>query len=79
MHWGSAETQQLWTNTSREALALYDGHGHRVKELTALQEAFGDRPRREVGASVVRLGTSPQDLLCLSVDGKMHLFGPEQC
>ncbi len=77
VHWHGAEADLIWTNTSRDALALYDGHGRRDKELPALQAVFGERPRRDVQASVVRLGTDPRDLMCLKVDGKMHLFAPE--
>jgi hypothetical protein len=78
VRWRKREAQLIWTNTSREALALYDGYGRRVKELPALQAAFGERPRREVTASVVRLGTDAADLLALTIEGRMLLYAPQE-
>ena len=66
----------LWTNTSRQVQALYDGHGQKVKALTELVQAYGDGPRKDVVTTVIRRGTDPRELLALGSGGKLHLFGP---
>jgi hypothetical protein len=75
--WGDPDAQLIWTNTTRQAMALYDGYGRRVKELTELQHLYGERMRREVSARVVKAGTNPADLMALTVDGRtLFLFAP---
>lgn len=78
--WGSAGHRLLWTNTSAQAQALWDGHGNRVKQLPALSETWGNRMSREVGrrGAPVRIGTDPVEYLTLTVDGIMHVFGPDE-
>ena len=67
----------LWTNTSRQVQALYDGFGRQVKALTELTRAYGDGPRMEVTTSVIRRSDDPRELLALGSGGKLRLFGPE--
>jgi hypothetical protein len=67
----------LWTNTSRQVQALYDGFGRQVKALTELTRAYGDGPRMTVSATVVRRGREPRELLALGSQGKLRLFGPD--
>jgi hypothetical protein len=66
----------MWMNTTREAMGLHDGYGRRVKKLPARQQVHGGRMRREVVAGTARLGEDATELLCLTVDGKMSMFGP---
>jgi len=73
--WGNSEEQLIWTNTSGQVQALYDGHGRCVKVLHELQKLWGNRMRRDVGISVTRMGDDPTELLCLAFDGKMYAFG----
>ena len=75
--WGDSETQLLWVNTSEHANALYDGCGHKVKDLDAIRELRRGRMAGEVRSSVERLGEDPRDLLCVTVDDTMHVFAPE--
>ncbi len=76
--WGRRREQLIWTNTSREAMAFYDGYGQRVKTLTEIQRMVGDHMRREIGAGVVRLGSEPSDLLGVTVEGRLYLFSSEE-
>jgi len=76
--WGEREEQLIWTNTSARAQALYDGHGRRVKELAKLQSIFGDRVRKDVGPAVIRMGADSTEYLTLTVDGRMHIFKPQE-
>ena len=78
--WGSEGHKLIWTNTSRDAQALWDGHGRRVKRLPALSRVWGDRMGREVGrgGSPLRMGRYEGDYLTLTVDGAMHVFGPDE-
>jgi hypothetical protein len=57
-------------------LALWDGYGRRVKDLPELRRVYGGRMRKDVGASVIRMGTDPTEYLTLTVDGRVHVFGP---
>ena len=75
--WGKRREQLIWTNTSREAMAFYDGYGRRVKTLSEIQRMLGDRMRREIGARTVRLGRESRELLAVTIEGKMCLFAPE--
>jgi outer membrane protein assembly factor BamB len=78
--WGKAGHRLIWTNTSRDAQAFYDGHGRLVKRLPELSRIWGNRMNREVGraGSPVRIGTDPTDYLTLTVDGVLHVFGPAE-
>ena len=71
-----ADRDVLWVNGTGAGQAFYDGYGRKIKELRALRELWGDRMRRDVRAAVVRLGRDPTDLLAVTIDGTMHLFGP---
>ena len=75
--WGDSETQLIWTNTSGPVQAFYDGYGRRVKELTELQRLWGNRMRRDVQTTVIRMGSDPAELLAMTVEGKLHAFGPQ--
>jgi hypothetical protein len=66
----------LWTNTSRDAQALYDGYGQRVKALPAISMIYGDHPRMRVITSVIHMGNDPREYLALGCDQKLHIFGP---
>ena len=66
----------LWTNTSRQVQALYDGHGQKVKTLTPLMQAYGEGPRKDVVTTVIRRGDDPRELLAVGSGGRLHLFGP---
>ncbi len=76
VRWGCASRDLIWFNTSAAVQGLYDGFGRRVLALPELSRLWGRHPRREVMAFSARLGTDPRDLLCLGVDGKLHVFGP---
>ena len=78
--WGKAGCRLIWTNTSRDAQAFYDGCGRLVKRLPELSKVWGDRMNREVGrgGSPVRIGNDPTDLLTLTVGGIVHVFGPAE-
>ena len=54
----------------------YDGYGRRVKELTELRRFWGERITN-VSARPIRMGKDTTDYLCLSLDGRMYVFGPE--
>ena len=75
--WGDTEVQHIWANTSGPIQSLYDGFGRRVKVLSELRRLWGDRMRREVGTTVVRMGTEPTQYLCLVLDNKLYAFGPQ--
>ncbi len=75
--WGDAETQLIWTNTTGPVQALYDGYGRKVRDLRQVRRLWGERMRRDVQTSVIRLGTDPTEYLCLTVDGVLYAFGPE--
>ena len=74
VRWG--EDTFIWMNTSGAAQSFYDGYGRRVKELTELKRLWGNRMRRDVGTSVARMGDDTAEFLCLTVEGKMYVFGP---
>jgi len=76
--WGNSEEQLIWTNTSGQVQAFYDGYGRRVKVLHKLQKLWGNRMRRDVGISVTRMGNDSTELICLAFDGKMYAFGPKE-
>lgn len=77
VRWGDGEAQLIWTNTSAQAQALYDGYGRCVKELPALRRLWGQRPRRAVGGQPLRLGDDGVEYLGLTLDGQTQVFGPE--
>jgi hypothetical protein len=66
----------IWANTTGPVQALYDGYGHKVKDLPALRELWGKRMKRDVQTNVLRFGTDPTEHLCLTVDGVLYAFGP---
>ncbi|OQB40559.1 MAG: hypothetical protein BWY06_01134 [Candidatus Latescibacteria bacterium ADurb.Bin168] len=76
--WGKAGHKLIWTNTSRDAQLFFDGYGRLVKRLPELSRVWGDRMNRDVGrgGSPIRIGTDPTDLLTLTVEGVVHVFGP---
>ena len=74
--WGNRDEQLIWTNTTGPVQALYDGHGRRVKPLPELSRLWGDRMRSDVRTFTARMGTDPQELLCIAVDGRLYAFGP---
>lgn len=74
--WPGADAQLIWTDTSARAQALYDGHGRRVRELTALRNVWGGHMRSEVSPAAVRIGDDGVTYLTLTLDGVMHVFAP---
>ena len=66
-----------WVNGTGEVQVFYEGHGRKIRELPALPRLRGDRMRRDVRTGVVRLGCDPTDFLSMTIEGTMHLFGPE--
>jgi outer membrane protein assembly factor BamB len=77
--WGSQGHKLLWTNTSSDSQAFWDGHGRLVKPLSALRETWGDRMRRDVGCVAgIRLGVDPTECIGMTVDSKLHVFGPDE-
>jgi len=77
IQWGDLDAQLIWVNTTGPVQAFYDGYGRCVKELTELRNLCADRLRTGFGVSANRMGTDTTDYLCLSLDGKMYVFGPE--
>ncbi len=75
--WGDPDEQLIWMNTSAEVQSLYNGHGQRVKVLNQLRDLWGNRMRRDVATSVLRMGDDPTELICLTLDGKTYAFGPK--
>ncbi len=75
--WGNREEQLIWSNTSAETQAFYDGHGRIVKDLPEIREAYGSRMRKDVVTSVVRIGEDPRDLLAIRTGGTLKVFGPD--
>ena len=73
--WGSGP-ELIWANTSAHAQAFYDGHGRLVKRLPIIEALWAGRMRRDVKTNVIRMGTDPRPLLCVTVDKKLHAFGP---
>ncbi len=78
--WGSAGHQLIWTNTSRDAQAFWDGYGRRVKRLRELSERWGNRMSREVGrgGKSIRFGKEARDVITLTVEGKLYIYGPAE-
>jgi len=74
VRWG--EMTFIWMNTTGPVQSFYDGYGKRVKELTELKRLWGARMRRDVATSVARMGDDTAQFLCLTVEGKMYVFGP---
>ena len=70
-----AGKKYIWMNTSSAVQSLYDGYGRRVKKLDAITRQWGDEITSGATPLTGRLGTSNDDLLCLAVDGKLHMFG----
>lgn len=68
----------LWTNTSRQVQALYDGYGRKVNDLVELTRAYGDGPRMDVSTTVICRGDDPRELLALGSGTKLHIFGPKE-
>jgi len=77
VQWLPDGPQHLWVNSTRDVLGLYDGHARCVHELPAVRAAWGDRPPTQVRASVMRREADGQDLLALTMDGRILLFGRE--
>jgi len=75
--WGNPEEQLIWMNTSGKVQSLYNGYGQRVKVLHQLRDLWGNRMRKDVGTSVLRMGDDPTELICLTLDGKTYAFGPK--
>jgi len=75
--WGDVNPQLIWMNTTGPVQSFYDGYGRCVKELTELRRLWGERLRTNAGARPIRMGTDTTDFLCLSLDGNMYVFGPE--
>ena len=77
IQWGNVNPELIWMNTTGPVQSLYDGYGRRVKELMELRRLWGERLRTNVPARPIRLGKDRTDYLCLSLEGKMYVFGPE--
>ena len=75
--WGDEEEQLIWMNTTGPVQSLYNGYGQRVKDLPELQQLWGNRMNQDVRTRVTRMGDDPRELICITVDGKMYAFGPE--
>ncbi|MEA3400071.1 MAG: hypothetical protein U9R79_02390 [Armatimonadota bacterium] len=76
VQWLPEGPQHLWVCPTRQTLALYDGRGRRIRELEALQRAWGDRPATQVRGTVLRRSPEGRDLLALTIDERILLFGP---
>ena len=68
----------FWVNATGPAQAFYDGFGRRVKPLPKLRELCGNRMKLRINCRVVRVGEDPTDSLCLEMDGRLHLYKPEE-
>ena len=67
----------IWMNTSAVVQSLYDGRGKKVKTLDSITRHWGDEIESGASQMKARLGTTTDDYLCLTVDGKLLMFGPE--
>lgn len=76
VQWLPDGPQHLWACATREALALYDGFGQPARPLDAVARAWGGRPTTEVGASVLRREPGGRDMLALTIESHIILFGP---
>ena len=76
VNWGRREEALIWSNTTAEAQAFYDGYGRRVKDLPEIREIYGDRIRKDVATGVIRMGSDPGDLLSIRVDDRLYVFEP---
>ncbi len=78
--WGSAGHRLIWTNTSRDVQAFWDGYGRRVKRLTEFSTLCGDRMGRGIGCGVtkMRFGNDVRDVMRLNVNGEIHIYGPAE-
>ena len=76
--WGSAGHRFVWTNTSRDAQAFYDGYGRLVKRLPELSRVWGDGMDRRRQGTVVRIGYDTQEYLTLTNGGVLYVFGAEE-
>lgn len=77
VRWASDGPEHIWVAATRESLALHDGEGRLVLPLEALKRAWGDRTACDVTASVLRRKPTGGDLLALTFEGRVLLFGPE--
>ncbi len=77
VQWLPEGPQHLWTTATRECLALYDGSGRAVLPLDAVADAWGERSASQVSTSVLRASPGGHDLLALTIDDRMLLFGPD--
>jgi hypothetical protein len=77
VQWLPEGPQHLWTTAARDCLALYDGHGRAVLPLEAVSDAWGERSALEVGTSVLKQSPSGPDLLAVTIDERIMLFGPD--
>ncbi|MBD3182667.1 hypothetical protein GF312_10265 [Candidatus Poribacteria bacterium] len=77
VQWGDMDVKLIWTNTTCRAQAFYDGYGRRVKELTEIKKLWGDRLRTAVSTGINRMGEDKTDYICIGIEGKMYVFGPE--
>ncbi len=75
--WGNAEAQLIWMNTSGPVHSLYDGWGRRLRPLPELCRLHGDRQRKDVVTDVIRMGNEPTEYLCIMLDEKLYVFGPQ--
>jgi len=77
LKWGDSPVDVIWTNTTAEARAFYDGHGRRVKDLGPLRDLLVNRQGRDFRTFVARMGRDPQPVLAVTVDGVLYAYGPD--
>ena len=78
IRWPGAEGDLIWISTTGDDQAFLDGHGRRVKDLPRVSRLYENRLRYDLNPEVVRVGASEQELLAVTVDGIVHLFGPDE-
>ncbi len=76
--WGVDRRPLVWTNTSRDGQAFYDGYGRLVKRLPELSRIWGDGMDRRRRGYAGRIGREGGDYLTLSSGGVLYVFGPDE-
>ena len=78
VQWTAEGPQHFWLCTSTHGQGLYDGCGRLVKPLDAIRALRGDGPPTDIGSTVLRKSPDGQDLLAVTIERRVHLFGPKQ-
>lgn len=77
VQWLDKGPQFLWISACRETQGLYDGYGRLVKPLRKIRKLWENKTPMDVSSRVIKRDLKGPDLLAVTIDDRIHVFGPK--